>query len=167
MAIDRPYNVLFLCTHNSARSLMAEAAMNNLAINRGLFKGYSAGSHPSGRPNPFALDQIQRAGLPVEGIRSKDWNEFTLAGAPPLDFVFTVCDNAANEVCPVWPGQPMTAHWGVPDPSNTEGSDEQKRHAFAETFRILALRIGLFASLPMDKLDRLSIKQKLDEIGKS
>ena len=141
--------------------------MNNLAINRGLFKGYSAGSHPSGRPNPFALDQIQRAGLPVEGIRSKDWNEFTLAGAPPLDFVFTVCDNAANEVCPVWPGQPMTAHWGVPDPSNTEGSDEQKRHAFAETFRILALRIGLFASLPMDKLDRLSIKQKLDEIGKS
>ncbi len=167
MAIDRPYNVLFLCTHNSARSLMAEAIMNNLAINRGLFKGYSAGSHPSGRPNPFALDQIQRAGLPVEGIRSKDWNEFTLAGAPPLDFVFTVCDNAANEVCPVWPGQPMTAHWGVPDPSNTEGSDEQKRHAFAETFRILALRIGLFASLPMDKLDRLSIKQKLDEIGKS
>ena len=112
MAIDRPYNVLFLCTHNSARSLMAEAIMNNLAINRGLFKGYSAGSHPSGRPNPFALDQIQRAGLPVEGIRSKDWNEFTLAGAPPLDFVFTVCDNAANEVCPVWPGQPMTAHWG-------------------------------------------------------
>ena len=110
---------------------------------------------------------VQRAGLPVEGIRSKDWNEFTLAGAPPLDFVFTVCDNAANEVCPVWPGQPMTAHWGVPDPSNTEGSDEQKRHAFAETFRILALRIGLFASLPMDKLDRLSIKQKLDEIGKS
>ncbi len=167
MAIDRPYNVLFLCTHNSARSLMAEAIMNNLAINRGLFKGYSAGSHPSGRPNPFALDQIQRAGLPVEGIRSKDWNEFTLAGAPPLDFVFTVCDNAANEVCPVWPGQPMTAHWGVADPSNTEGSDEQKRHAFAETFRILALRIGLFASLPMDKLDRLSIKQKLDEIGKS
>ena len=167
MAIDRPYNVLFLCTHNSARSLMAGAIMNNLAINRGLFKGYSAGSHPSGRPNPFALDQIQRAGLPVEGIRSKDWNEFTLAGAPPLDFVFTVCDNAANEVCPVWPGQPMTAHWGVPDPSNTEGSDEQKRHAFAETFRILALRIGLFASLPMDKLDRLSIKQKLDEIGKS
>ena len=141
--------------------------MNNLAINRGLFKGYSAGSHPSGRPNPFALDQIQRAGLPVEGIRCKDWNEFTLAGAPQLDFVFTVCDNAANEVCPVWPGQPMTAHWGVPDPSNTEGSDEQKRHAFAETFRILSLRIRLFASLPMDKLDRLSIKQKLDEIGKS
>lgn len=167
MAIDRPYNVLFLCTHNSARSLMAEAIMNNLAINRGLFKGYSAGSHPSGRPNPFALDQIQRAGLPVEGIRCKDWNEFTLAGAPQLGFVFTVCDNAANEVCPVWPGQPMTAHWGVPDPSNTEGSDEQKRHAFAETFRILSLRIRLFASLPMDKLDRLSIKQKLDEIGKS
>jgi protein-tyrosine-phosphatase len=167
MNTERPYNVLFLCTHNSARSLMAEACMNNLAVSRGRFKGYSAGSHPSGRPNPFALDQIQRAGLPIEGIRSKDWNEFTLPGAPQLDFVFTVCDNAANEVCPVWPGQPMTAHWGVPDPSNVEGDDEQKRRAFADTYRILALRIGLFASLPMDKLDRLSIKKKLDEIGKS
>jgi protein-tyrosine-phosphatase len=163
----RQYNVLFLCTHNSARSLMAEAIMSNLAVNRGLFKGYSAGSHPSGRPNPFALDQIQRAGLSIDGIRSKDWNEFTLPGAPALDFVFTVCDNAANEICPVWPGQPMTAHWGVPDPSNVEGSDEQKRRAFAETFRHLSLRIGLFASLPMDKLDLLSLKKKLDEIGKS
>lgn len=167
MSIDRPYNVLFLCTHNSARSLMAEAIMNNPAVHRGLFKAYSAGSHPSGRPNPFALDQIQKAGLPVDGIRSKDWNEFTLPGAPQIDFVFTVCDNAANEVCPVWPGQPMTAHWGVPDPSNVEGSDEEKRRAFAETYRILALRIGFFTSLPIDKLDRLALKQKLDEIGRS
>jgi protein-tyrosine-phosphatase len=167
MTSGKIYNVLFLCTHNSARSLMAEAIMNNPKVNRGLFRGYSAGSHPSGRPNPFALDQIQRAGLPVDGIRSKDWNEFTLAGASQLDFVFTVCDNAANEVCPVWPGQPMTAHWGVPDPSNVEGSDDDKRHAFAETFRRLAGRISLFANLPVDKLDRMSIKKKLDEIGKS
>ena len=167
MTSGKIYNVLFLCTHNSARSLMAEAIMNNPKVNRGLFRGYSAGSHPSGRPNPFALDQIQRAGLPVDGIRSKDWNEFTLAGAPQLDFVFTVCDNAANEVCPVWPGQPMTAHWGVPDPSNVEGSDDDKRHAFAETYRRLAGRISLFSSLPVDKLDRMSIKKKLDEIGKS
>jgi protein-tyrosine-phosphatase len=163
----RQYNVLFLCTHNSARSLMAEAIANNPVVSRGLFRGHSAGSHPSGRPNPFALDQIQRAGLSIDGIRSKDWDEFTLPGAPALDFVFTVCDNAANEICPVWPGQPMTAHWGVPDPSNVEGSDEQKRRAFAETFRHLSLRIGLFASLPMDKLDLLSLKKKLDEIGKS
>ena len=167
MAMAKQYNVLFLCTHNSARSLLAEAIINNPAVNRGLFKGYSAGSHPSGRPNPFALDQIQRAGLPIEGIRSKDWNEFTLPGAPYLHFVFTVCDNAANEVCPVWPGQPMTAHWGVADPSNVEGGDDEKRRAFAETFRILANRIRLFAGLPMDKLDRLSLKKKLDAIGKS
>ncbi len=167
MSIERPYNVLFLCTHNSARSLMAEAIMNNLAVSRGLFKGYSAGSHPSGCPNPFALEQIQKAGLPIDGMRSKDWNEFTLPGAPTIDFVFTVCDNAANEMCPVWPGRPMTAHWGVPDPSDVKGGDEPKRRAFAETFRILALRIGFFANLPMDKLDRLSLKKKLDEIGES
>ncbi len=167
MVQARQYNVLFLCTHNSARSLLAEAIMNNPAVNRGLFKGYSAGSHPSGRPNPFALEQIQKAGLPVDGIRSKDWNEFTLPGAPAIDFVFTVCDNAANEVCPVWPGHPMTAHWGVPDPSNTEGADEQKRRAFAETYRQLALRIGLFANLSVDKLDRMSLQTKLNEIGTS
>lgn len=164
---DKIYNVLFLCTHNSARSLMAEAILNNLAVNRGLFKAYSAGSHPSGRPNPFALAQIQNAGLPITGIRSKDWNEFASPAAPQLDFVFTVCDDAANEVCPVWPGQPMTAHWGIADPSNVEGGDEQKRRAFAETFRILALRIGFFTSLPVEKIDRLSLKKKLDEIGKS
>ncbi len=165
--MERPYNVLFLCTHNSARSLMAEAIMNDPTVNLGLFRGYSAGSHPSGRPNPFALEQIRAAGLPAAGMRSKDWNEFTQPGAPSIDFVFTVCDNAANEVCPVWPGQPMTAHWGVPDPSDVEGGDEQKRRAFAETFRILSLRIGFFANLPMEKIDRLSLREKLDEIGKS
>ena len=167
MSIEKQYNVLFLCTHNSARSLMAEAIINNPVVSRGLFSGYSAGSHPSGKPNPYALDQIARAGLPVDGIRSKDWNEFTLPGAPKMDFVFTVCDNAANEVCPVWPGQPMTAHWGVPDPSNVEGSDEQKRRAFAETFRVLSSRINLFTSLPLSKLDRLSLQQKLKDIGAS
>src|ERR1700750_1578816 len=134
---DRVYNVLFLCTHNSARSLMAEQILNSLALARGRFKSFSAGSHPSGKPNPFALAQIEHAGLPVAGLRSKDWEEFATPGAPKMDFVFTVCDNAANEVCPVWPGQPMTAHWGLPDPAAVEGSDEAKRKAFAETFRHL------------------------------
>jgi len=164
---DKVYNVLFLCTHNSARSLMAEAILNNLAVSRGRFKAYSAGSHPSGKPNPFALEQIQRAGLPVDGLRSKDWDEFAEVGALQLDFVFTVCDNAAKEVCPVWPGQPMTAHWGLPDPAAVEGSDELKRRAFAEAFRHLSNRINLFTSLPMDKLDKLSLQKKLDEIGKA
>ncbi len=161
------FNVLFLCTHNSARSLMAEAILNNLAVSRGRFKAYSAGSHPSGKPNPFALEQIQRAGLPIEYLRSKDWNEFANPDAPKLDFVFTVCDNAAKEVCPIWPGQPMTAHWGLPDPAAVEGTDEQKRRAFAEGFRHLSNRINLFTSLPMDKLDKLSLQKKLDEIGKT
>ncbi len=134
----RIYNVLFLCTHNSARSLMAEAILNNLAVNRGAFKAFSAGSHPSGKPNPFALDLIKSVGLPVDGLRSKDWDEFAKPDAPKMDFVFTVCDNAANEVCPVWPGQPMTAHWGLPDPAAVKGTDEQKRRAFAEAFRHLA-----------------------------
>jgi arsenate reductase len=161
------FNVLFLCTHNSARSLMAEAILNNLAVSRGRFKAYSAGSHPSGKPNPFALEHIQRVGLPVDGLRSKDWDEFAKPGAPKMDFVFTVCDNAANEVCPVWPGQPMTAHWGLPDPAAVEGSDEQKRRAFSDTFRHLANRINLFISLPMHKLDKLSLQKKLTEIGKT
>ncbi len=164
---DKVYNVLFLCTHNSARSLMAEAILNNLAVSRGRFKAYSAGSQPSGMPNPFALEQIQRAGLPIDGLRSKDWDEFAKPGAPKLDFVFTVCDNAAKEVCPVWPGQPMTAHWGLPDPSEVEGSDEQKRRAFSDTFRHLSNRINIFTNLPMDKLDKLSLQKKLDEIGKT
>ena len=164
---DRIYNVLFLCTHNSARSLMAEAILNNLAVSRGRFRAYSAGSHPSGKPNPFALEQIRRAGLPAEDLRSKDWSEFARPDAPQLDFVFTVCDNAAKEVCPVWPGQPMTAHWGLPDPAAAEGTDEQKRRAFTEAFRHLSNRIGIFTSLPMEKLDRLSLQKKLDEIGKT
>jgi protein-tyrosine-phosphatase len=164
---DKVYNVLFLCTHNSARSLMAEVILNNLAISRGRFKAYSAGSQPSGKPNPYALEQIQRAGLSIEGLRSKDWDEFAKPDALKLDFVFTVCDNAAKEVCPVWPGQPMTAHWGLPDPAAVEGSDEQKRWAFTETFRYLSNRINIFTSLPMDKLDKLSLQKKLDEIGKA
>ncbi len=164
---NRVFNVLFLCTHNSARSIMGEALLNNLAVSQGRFKAYSAGSHPSGRPNPFALECIRSAGLPVEDLRSKDWDEFAQTGAPKLDFVFTVCDNAANEVCPVWPGQPVTAHWGLPDPAAVEGTEEQKRKAFSDTFRNLSSRINIFTSLPMDKLDRLSLQQQLDEIGKS
>jgi protein-tyrosine-phosphatase len=164
---NKVFNVLFLCTHNSARSIMAEAILNNLSVSRGRFKAYSAGSHPAGKPNPFAIEQIRRAGLPVDGLRSKNWDEFARPGAPKLDFVFTVCDNAANEICPVWPGQPMTAHWGLPDPAAIEGSDEQKRRAFAEAFLSLSNRINLLASLPMDRLDRLSLQRKLEEIGKS
>jgi arsenate reductase len=164
---EKVYNVLFLCTHNSARSLMAEAILNNLAVNRGAFKAFSAGSHPSGKPNPFALAQIQSAGLSVAGLRSKDWDEFAKPDAPKLDFVFTVCDNAANEVCPVWPGQPMTAHWGLPDPAGVEGSEEVKRKAFFTTFTQLSNRISLFVSLPMQKLDRLSLQAALKDIGKS
>jgi len=163
---DRVLNVLFLCTHNSARSLMAEALLNNLAVGRGRFKAYSAGSHPSGTPNPFALDCIQDAGLAIEGLRSKDWAEFASSGAPRMDFVFTVCDNAANEVCPVWPGQPMTAHWGMADPAAVEGSDDQKRKAFSHTFHQLSNRINIFVSLPMTKLERLSLQARLREIGK-
>lgn len=161
------FNVLFLCTHNSARSLLAEAILNNPVISRGRFRAYSAGSHPSGKPNPYALEQIRSVGLPTEALRSKNWDEFAQPDAPKMDFVFTVCDNAANEVCPVWPGQPMSAHWGLPDPAAVEGSDEQKRRAFAEAFRHLSFRISLFTSLPLDKLDRLSLQQKLQEIGKS
>src|SRR5258706_15667110 len=163
----RIYNVLFLCTHNSARSLMAEAILNNLAASRGRFKGYSAGSHPSGKPNPFALAHIQGVGLSTEALRSKDWDEFAGPAAPKMDFVFTVCDNAANEVCPVWPGQPMTAHWGLPDPAAVDGSDDRKRRAFSDTFRHLSARINIFTSLSMDKLDKLSLQKKLDEIGQS
>lgn len=162
---DRVFNVLFLCTHNSARSLMAEALLNNPAVSRGRFKAYSAGSHPSGKPNPYALDRIRQIGLPTAGLRSKDWDEFAQPGAPKMDFVFTVCDNAANEVCPVWPGQPMTAHWGLPDPAAVEGSDEQKRRAFAEACRHLSNRINLFASLPLGKLDKMSLQKKIEEIG--
>ncbi|TSA16484.1 MAG: arsenate reductase ArsC [Betaproteobacteria bacterium] len=165
-AVDRALNILFLCTHNSARSIMAEAILNNLAVNRGKFKGYSAGSHPSGKPNPFALECIRRSGLSIEGLRSKGWDEFATPDAPKMDFVFTVCDNAANEICPVWPGQPMSAHWGLTDPAAVEGTDVEKRQAFSATFRHLSMRINILASLPMGKLDKLSLQKKLDEIGK-
>jgi protein-tyrosine-phosphatase len=163
---DRVYNVLFLCTHNSARSLIAEAILNNLAARKGKFKAHSAGSHPSGTPNPFALEHIKGVGLPIDGLCSKDWQEFKEPDAPKMDFVITVCDNAANEVCPVWPGQPMTAHWGLPDPAAVDGSNDEKRRAFAETFRHLANRISIFTNLPISKLDKLTLQKKLEEIGR-
>jgi len=166
MAADsRPFNVLFLCTGNSARSIIAESILRQVGAGR--FIAHSAGSRPTGRVNPFALDFLRATRLPTEGLRSKNWSEFAQAGSSPLDFVITVCDNAAGEVCPVWPGQPMTAHWGVPDPAAVEGSDEKKRKAFSDTGHILLTRIRLFVSLPLAKLDRLSLAQRLSEIGKS
>jgi arsenate reductase len=156
-------NVLFLCTGNSARSILAEAYLNSAG--QGRFKAYSAGSKPGGRINPFAMDLLARTRIDTAGLRSKSWDEFAAPGAPKMDFVFTVCDNAAAEPCPYWPGQPMTAHWGVPDPAAVEGSDEEKRRAFHQAFMALSARINLFVSLPIDKLDRLAIKKKLDEIG--
>ncbi|MDD4880640.1 MAG: arsenate reductase ArsC [Gallionellaceae bacterium] len=165
MATNQPYNVLFLCTGNSARSIIAEAILNHAAIGQGRFKAWSAGSHPSGIVNPFALELLERNHLPTEGLRSKDWAEFSQPGAPALDFVFTVCDNAAKEVCPVWPGQPMTAHWGVPDPAVVEGSDAAKRKAFFQTWNYLYNRISLFANLPLAKLDKLTLLAHLREIG--
>ena len=161
---DRVFNVLFLCTGNSARSIIAEALLN--AMGKGKFKAYSAGSHPTGRVNPSALELIRSSRLPSEGLRSKSWDEFAAPGAPKLDFVFTVCDNAAGEVCPAWPGQPMTAHWGITDPAFVAGTDEEKRRAFFRTWTDLSNRISIFVSLPFDKLDRLSLQKRLDEIGK-
>ena len=164
MADDKVFNVLFLCTHNSARSIMAEGIIN--ALGRGRFKGFSAGSHPAAAPNPLALATLRRLHLPTEGLRSKDWSELAKPGAPPMDFIFTVCDQAAGEVCPVWPGQPMTAHWGVEDPSQFQGSDEQKRRRFATVANILKRRIELFTNLPFEKLDRLKLQQHLRDIAK-
>ncbi|HUL41989.1 MAG TPA: arsenate reductase ArsC [Burkholderiales bacterium] len=164
---NQVYNVLFLCTHNSARSIMAEAILNSLAYGRGRFKAYSAGSQPSGKVNPLAIELLKRVKLSTEGLRSKDWDEFAKPGAPVMDFVFTVCDSAAKEMCPVWPGQPMTAHWGQPDPSAVDGTDKQKQRAFAQAFDALRNRISIFVSLPLDKLDRLAIQKKIDEIGKT
>jgi arsenate reductase len=161
---DKPYNVLFLCTGNSARSIMAEVLLNSMG--QGRFRAYSAGSHPAGRVNPHALQLLEKNHLPTAGLRSKDWAEFARPGAPDLDFVFTVCDRAAGEVCPVWPGQPMTAHWGIPDPAEVEGSEEQIRRAFFQAFHQLQNRIGLFANLPLASLDRLSLQKQLDAIGK-
>jgi arsenate reductase len=166
MATDtRLYNVLFLCTGNSARSIMAESILRSIAA--GHFSAYSAGSQPTGRVNPFALELLQKNHMPTDGLRSKSWDEFAQPGSPRLDFVFTVCDNAAGEVCPVWPGQPMTAHWGIPDPAAVEGDDGAKRKAFADACHTLAHRIRTFVSLPLDKLDRLSLQRRLEDLGRS
>ena len=164
MPEQKTFNVLFLCTGNSARSIMAEAVLNNLVINGGKFKAFSAGSHPKGAVNPFALQLLQHSKFPVAGLRSKSWDEFAKPGAPKLDFVFTVCDQAAQEQCPYWPGQPMTAHWGIPDPA-AEVSDEAKCRAFKEALLTLTRRIELFVSLPFEKLGKLAIQKKIKEIG--
>ena len=158
------YNVLFLCTGNSARSIMAEAIMNQKGQPN--FTAYSAGSQPTGAVRPEALRQLEAAHLATLGLRSKSWDEFAVSGAPRVDFVFTVCDNAANEVCPVWPGQPMTAHWGIPDPAAVRGTSEQVEKAFREAFFLLDRRISLFLSLPLSTLDRLSLKKEIDNIGR-
>jgi arsenate reductase (thioredoxin) len=162
---NRIYNVLFLCTGNSARSILAEAILNNRG--KGRFKAFSAGSHPKGAVHPRALALLKREGLPTEGLRSKAWDEFARPGAPPLDFVFTVCDNAAGEVCPMWPGQPMTGHWGQSDPAAVEGTDLERTNAFREAFRMLERRIDLFMALPISTLDRLALGNKVRELGKS
>jgi protein-tyrosine-phosphatase len=166
MSEKKIYNILFLCTGNSARSILAEAVMNHAAINGGRFRAYSAGSHPKGAVNPFALEALQNSKFPVAGLHSKSWDEFAKPGAPEMDFVFTVCDQAAQEACPFWPGQPMTAHWGIPDPAAVEGSDEVKRRAFKDALITLTRRIELFASLPLDKLDKLAIQKHIADIGK-
>ena len=157
------YNVLFLCTGNSARSILAEAIMNKKGFPT--FTAYSAGSHPKGAVHPAALLQLEIAKLPFAGLRSKDWSEFARPGAPHLDFVFTVCDNAAKEVCPVWPGQPMTAHWGVPDPAAVEGTPEQVEKAFRDAYMTLDRRINLFLCLPISSIDKLALKKEIDRIG--
>jgi arsenate reductase (thioredoxin) len=163
MAMPEHFNVLFLCTGNSARSIMAEAIMNRKG--QGKFTAYSAGSHPSGAVRPEAIKQLENARLPTEGLRSKSWDEFTKRDVPKLDFVFTVCDNAAKEVCPIWPGQPMTAHWGVPDPALVTGTSEEIARAFRDAFFMLDRRISLFSSLPLASLDSLAIKKEIDNIG--
>ncbi len=160
---EKIYNVLFLCTGNSARSILAEAQMNNLG--QGRFVAYSAGSHPTGVVNPFTIELLEKLHLPVAGLRSKSWDEFATTGAPHLDFVFTVCDQAAGETCPLWPGQPLTAHWGVPDPAAVQGTDEIKRKAFREASLTLRRRIELFINLPHAKLDRIALQTQIRDIG--
>lgn len=162
---DRPYHVLFLCTGNSARSIMAEALLNHLG--NGRFRAHSAGSHPIGQVNPFALEIVTELGIAPDAFRSKSWDEFSGADAPPLDFVFTVCDRAAGEVCPFWPGQPMTAHWGIEDPAAATGSDIERRRAFVTAARHLRRRIDLFLALPLAAIDSLALQGKLDEIGRA
>ena len=159
------YNVLFLCTGNSARSIMGEALLNHWG--KGRFQAYSAGSHPKGQVHPLAIEILRRNQLPIDNLRSKSWDEFAVAAAPPLDFVFTVCDNAAEEACPFWPGQPMTAHWGIHDPAAVEGSDEEKAKAFTTAFRELDARIKIFTSLRLESLDQLSLQRQLDAIGQT
>ena len=160
---DRVYNVLFLCTGNSARSIIAECLLDRHG--EGRFRAFSAGSHPKGRVHPYALDLLRNLNFPTDHLRSKSWDEFATPDAPKLDFVFTVCDDAANESCPVWPGQPMSAHWGVPDPAAVEGPEALKRAAFADTCRMMTNRISVFTSLPIASLDRLSLQKRLREIG--
>jgi arsenate reductase len=159
------YNVLFLCTGNSARSILAEALIDRLGGGR--FKGYSAGSFPKGKVHPLSLRLLDRLGMPTAGLRSKSWDEFAAPGAPVMDFVFTVCDQAAGEVCPIWPGHPVTAHWGIPDPAAAEGSDAENMLAFADAYRMLERRIKLFLSLPLASLDRMTIARRVQEIGRA
>jgi arsenate reductase len=161
----RPLNVLFLCTHNSARSIIAECIMNRLGQSR--FRGYSAGSQPGGKVHPYALELLKQLNYETSTLRSKSWNEFSGPDSPELDFVFTVCDNAANETCPFWPGQPMTAHWGLPDPSAVEGTEAERRLAFADAHRMLNQRISIFTNLPLASLDKLSLQKQLDAIGRT
>ena len=160
---ERVFNVLFLCTGNSARSILAEAILNH--VGKGRFRAFSAGSHPAGKVNSFAIELLAKQGLEVADLRSKSWDEFAVQGAPHIDFVFTVCDNAAGEICPVWPGHPMTAHWGIDDPAAAEGGDEDKRRAFSKAFAEMNRRISLFTNLPLARLDALAIKRELDRIG--
>jgi len=161
---EKQYQVLVLCTGNSARSILGEVLFN--VLGKGRFIAHSGGSKPVGRVNPFALELLQQQGLSTEGLRSKSWDEFAVPGAPEIDFIFTVCDNAAGETCPIWPGKPATAHWGIPDPAHVEGGDEAKRAAFRKTSEQLARRIQLFMSLPIESLDKLTLKEKLAEIGR-
>jgi arsenate reductase (thioredoxin) len=165
MTANKIYNVLFLCTGNSARSILAESLLNHCA--NGKFRAFSAGSFPKGQVHPMALELLKRMNLPTEGLRSKSWDAFAAPGAPPIDFIFTVCDNAAGEVCPVWPGKPMTAHWGVADPAAVEGTDAQKACAFRHALKELESRIKLFTSLPIASLDGMTLQARLGEIGKS
>jgi arsenate reductase (thioredoxin) len=165
MSTSRVLNVLFLCTGNSARSIMAEVILNRLGA--GKFRAYSAGSQPKGEIHPATINLLKKSGYRLDGLRSKSWDEFARPDAPKLDFVFTVCDNAANEPCPVWPGQPISAHWGVPDPAIAEGTEAEKRLAFAEAYRMLNNRIGIFVSLPLASLDEMSLRRRLREIGES
>jgi len=165
MTTDRVYNVLFLCTGNSARSILAESLLNHWR--HGKFRAFSAGSFPKGQVHPMAVELLQRMNLPTENLRSKSWDEFAAPGAPPIDLIFTVCDNAAGEICPIWPGKPITAHWGIADPAAVEGSNAEKALAFRKALKELETRVELLTSLPIDSLDRMTLQVKLGEIGKT